>query len=82
MTFLLIAAVPAILALVIWALTDLESFVLVAVLGAIVFPASLAKPGGSNIDGADLLLLVALAAWLISNSARPSSGSLDQRQCR
>ncbi len=68
MTVLLLAAAPAILALLMWALVDLESFVLVAVLGAIVFPASLARPGGSNVDGADLLLLVALAAWLISNS--------------
>ena len=49
-------------------MTDLENFVLVAVVGAIVFPASLAKPFGTNVDAADLLLLLALAAWLISNS--------------
>jgi O-antigen ligase len=65
---LILVAVPSIVALLLWAITDLEGFVLVAVLSAIVFPASLAKPFGTNIDAADILLLIALASWLISNS--------------
>jgi O-antigen ligase len=46
----------------------LENFVLFAVLGVIVFPASLARPFGTNVDAADILLVVALTSWLISNS--------------
>jgi O-antigen ligase len=63
-----IAAAPALGALLLWAILDLENFVLFAVLGTIVFPASLAKPFGTNVDAADILLLIALSAWLVSNS--------------
>lgn len=65
---LLVAAIPAALALVLWALVDLERFVVFAVLGATILPASLAKPFGTNVAGVDILLLIALAAWLIANS--------------
>ncbi len=68
MKVLAIAALPALAALLLWAIIDLENFLLFAVLGSIVFPASLAKPFGTNIDAADILLLIGLAAWLISNS--------------
>jgi O-antigen ligase len=49
---------------------ELERFVLFLVLGATIVPASLAQPAGTNIAGVDLLMLVALAAWLINNSLR------------
>jgi glycosyltransferase involved in cell wall biosynthesis len=63
-----IALLPALAALVLWAIVDLEKFVLFAVLGAMIVPVSLAKPGGANIAGVDLLLAIAVAAWLASNS--------------
>ena len=44
MKIVVIAAAPAVAALLLWAILDLENFVLFAVLGTIVFPASLAKP--------------------------------------
>ena len=68
MKVVVIAAAPALAALLLWAILDLENFVLFAVLGTIVFPASLAKPFGTNVDAADILLAVALAAWLVTNS--------------
>jgi len=68
LTVLLIAAIPGLLGLVLWAVVDLENFVLFAVLGAIVFPASLAKPFGTNVDAADILLVIALIGWVVSNS--------------
>ncbi len=68
MAVLLIAAIPGAVGLLLWAIVDLENFVLFAVLGAIVFPASLAKPFGTNVDAADILLLIAVSGWLISNS--------------
>lgn len=68
MKVVVIAVAPAVAALLLWAILDLENFVLFAVLGSIIFPASLAKPFGTNVDAADILLVIALAAWLISNS--------------
>lgn len=70
MTPLVLTAVPALLAVLLWAIVDLERFLLFAVLAASVVPASLIQPGGTNIAGVDVLLLVALAAWLINNSLR------------
>src|SRR5947209_3555989 len=70
MTPLVLAGVPALLAILLWAIVDLERFLLFAVLAATVVPASLAQPGGTNVAAVDLLLLVALAAWLINNSLR------------
>jgi O-antigen ligase len=70
MSPLLLAAVPAVLATLLWAIADLERFVLFVVLAAMVYPASLAQPAGTNIAAVDLLLLVALASWLINNSLR------------
>jgi O-antigen ligase len=65
---LIIAAIPALLALLIWAVIDLERFVVFLVLPAIVFPASLAKPDATNVDAADILLIIALVSWLINNA--------------
>lgn len=48
-----------------WALLDLEGFVLVPLLGAMIFPQALVHPGGALVAGADLLLVVALSAWLV-----------------
>ncbi len=67
---LLLAAVPGVLAIGLWALVDLQRFVLFVVLGAMIFPYALVQPRGSQVAMADVLLLVALAAWLIAGSAR------------
>ena len=64
----LLAFIPALLALFLWAVVDLSRFVTLVIIGAIVYPASLAKPFGTNIDAADLFLLLACVAWLINNS--------------
>lgn len=68
MVVVLLAALPAILGVLLWALVDLEKFVLFAVLAAVVYPASLLHPAGTNIAAVDVLLFVALAAWLVNNS--------------
>ncbi|MDX6689264.1 MAG: O-Antigen ligase [Solirubrobacteraceae bacterium] len=52
-----------------WAITDLQRFVLFAVLGAMVLPEALLHPGGTQVALADVLLIVALAAWLIVRAA-------------
>ena len=65
-----IAAAPTVGALVIWAVVDLQRFVLFAVLGAMILPVALARPGGAQVALADVLLLVALGAWLVTGSAR------------
>ena len=66
----LIAASPALVALVLWAIADLERFVLFAVLASMVYPASLAKPGGANVAIVDLLLVLALASWIVNSAMR------------
>jgi putative inorganic carbon (hco3(-)) transporter len=73
---LLIAAVPAVLAFILWAILDLERFVLFAVLPATIYPASLAKPAGANVAAVDLLLLLALASWLINNAVQNAPNPL------
>ena len=59
-TLVLAAAVAA----VVWALADLERFLLIGVLGAMTFPQALVSPAGALVAAADILLVVALAAWL------------------
>lgn len=49
-----------------WALVDLQRFVLIAVLGAMILPISLVQPAGANVALADVLLVVALGAWLVA----------------
>jgi O-antigen ligase len=70
MKVLLLSAIPGAAALGLWALLDLENFLLFAVLGATIFPASLGHVGGSNIAAVDVLLVVAIVAWIITNSLR------------
>lgn len=65
-----LAAAPAVLAILIWAVVDLRRFVLFAVLGAMILPVALARPAGTRVALVDILLLVALAAWLIAGAAR------------
>jgi len=52
-----------------WALADLEGFVLLPLLTAMIFPQPLVKPGGALVAAADVLLLVALGAWLCRYAA-------------
>lgn len=68
MSILLLSALPGAAALVLWTVLDLENFVLFAVLGASIFPASLGHIGGSNIALVDVLLVLGLIAWLVTNS--------------
>jgi O-antigen ligase len=72
MTWILIAALPALAAILLWAIVDLSGFVLFGVLGAVILPASIVQPGGTNVAAADVLLLIALAAWLVTNTLRVS----------
>src|SRR4051812_15233427 len=67
------AALPLAIALVVWAVTDLERFLLYAVLPTMIFPGSLAHPLGNNVALADVLLVIALCSWLVGNalSVRP-----------
>jgi O-antigen ligase len=69
-----LAALPAVVAIGIWAVVDLERFVLIAVLSAMIAPAALATPSSTQIALADVLLLVALGAWLVTGSARAVAG--------
>jgi O-antigen ligase len=68
MKILVLSAVPGFAALGLWALIDLENFVLFAVLGATIFPVSLGHLGGSNIAIVDVLLVIAVLMWLVANS--------------
>jgi glycosyltransferase involved in cell wall biosynthesis/O-antigen ligase len=57
-------AVAAAVAAALWALADLERFTVVAVLAAMAFPHAVLQPAGAQVAAADLLLLLALGAWL------------------
>ncbi len=61
-----------IVAAAVWALVDLERFVLVAVLGAMILPAALVQPGSAQVAAVDVLLVVALGAWLVRGSVQRS----------
>ena len=69
-SLLLWVAVVAAFGAVVWALADLEQFVLVGLLAAMIFPQALLSPGGALVAAADLLLLVALGAWLARAALR------------
>jgi len=62
---LLVLAVAGLLGAVVWAVVNLQHFILVAVLGAMAFPHPLVSSGGALVAAADLLLLLALGAWLV-----------------
>lgn len=74
-----LAALPGLLAVWLWAVTDLQRFVLFAVLATMVLPQALLTPGGTQVALADLLLLVALGAWLVATAAGASTGRLPVR---
>jgi O-antigen ligase len=63
---LLLVGVPLAIPLVMFAVIHFEWFVVLGVLGSIFFPASLAQPGGFNVDIGDLFLVLAAAAWIVN----------------
>lgn len=65
-----IVSLPLLAAVVLWAVTDLQRFLVVAVMGAMILPATIVAPAGAQVALADVLLIVALAAWLIRNALR------------
>lgn len=65
----LVLAAVVLTAAAAWALADLEGFVLLPLLVAMIFPQPLAQPGGALVAAADVLLLVALVAWLCRYAA-------------
>src|SRR4051812_5894923 len=64
------AALPAAVALIIWATLRLEAFVLFLVTAAFIFPAPLLQPAGLRISAADILLVVGVVAWFVSTAVR------------
>jgi O-antigen ligase len=67
-TPLILAALPVLVALLFWAIIDLERFVLYVLLPSSIFPGTLAQPGGVNVALVDVMLVIALVSWLINNS--------------
>jgi O-antigen ligase len=59
----LAVAVPAFAAFVLWTARDLERFVLIVVLPALIIPQAIIRPGGLQVALGDMLLLVAVALW-------------------
>ena len=57
-----------------WALADLERFVLVGVLCAMTLPHVLLAPGGARVAAADVLLVLAFAAWLARRALGKAPG--------
>jgi hypothetical protein len=72
------AGVPGLLALFLWAIADLESFVLFAVLPAMIIPQTLLNAGPAQLALADVLLIVALGAWLLARMRGAGSAPLLQ----
>ncbi len=66
----LVVVAPLALALCLWALLDLERFVLIVVLGSMFFPGDIAQPGGANVSAIDVFTLLALGSWLINSAVR------------
>lgn len=70
MTGVVLAGIPGIAAIGLWALRDTERFLLFAVLSAmVVSPLTLFRPGGAQVALADVLLIVAGLACVISIAA-------------
>jgi hypothetical protein len=65
----IVAALPALFAAGLWALADLQRFLLGIVLPAMIVPAAILQPAGAQIAAGDILLLVALVLWLILATA-------------
>lgn len=70
--WILVAATPALLATVAWAVIRLEQFVYLTIPAAMVFPAPVAQPAGAIIAVADLLTVGAVLAWIVANSVTQS----------
>jgi O-antigen ligase len=65
------AALPGLIAVGIWAVRNVERFVYVAVLPAMTLaPLTLLRPGGAQVATADILMIVAFGAWVVSLAAR------------
>src|SRR5438128_1703175 len=62
-----------ILVVVVWALTDVESFSLLLVLPLIIFTQPIAHGGGAEISLGDILSLGALAGWAGRGLIRPQA---------
>lgn len=71
---IVLAAIPALVAVVIWAILDGQRFLLFAVLPAMIIPTALIQPGGTQVALADLLLVVVLAGWLVAHSVGAAEG--------
>lgn len=63
-----LAALPLLIAMGIWAVTDLARFLLVAVMASLIIPQSIAQPGGAQVTPSDILFVVLLGGWLIGYS--------------
>jgi O-antigen ligase len=70
MKHILVYCIPLIVALGLVAIREVDYFLLLLVLPTMVWPQTLASPGGTQIALADLLTVVAVAGWVISNSVR------------
>ena len=68
-----LAALPGLVAVGLWALTDLQRFVSFALTAAMILPMPLAQPGGTQVALADVLLLFGLGAWLVAGSIRKAA---------
>ncbi len=81
MTAALLIAVPLAVPVLLFAILHLEWFVSIAVLGSVFFPASLAQPGGFNVDAGDVVLVVAIVAWIVNFGVgrAPKLGLQDRR---
>jgi O-antigen ligase len=74
MKALLVPAIPGIVALGLWALLDLQRFLCVAVLATMIYPNALVSPGGTQVAIADVLLVVATGAWIVTNAVGTERG--------
>jgi O-antigen ligase len=65
---LLLIIAPIAIGLLLWALLDLEWFVLTVLLVSLLYPGDIARPGGANVAALDVFVVVALCSWLINNA--------------
>jgi O-antigen ligase len=70
MKHVLVYCIPLMVALALVAIRELDYFLLLLVLPTMVWPQTLASPGGTQIALADLLMVVAVGGWIIANSVR------------
>jgi O-antigen ligase len=70
----LVPALPGLAALGLWALLNLQRFLCVAVLATMIYPNALITPGGAQVALADILLVIAIGAWIVGNAVRTEPG--------